>query len=149
MQRRESFKAWFFWRLGRAQPRKSERYGPKMTDKGNEMHILCPQMAPRQSLQTCMCVCVCVCVCMNVGQFAMWSRCRTRCFISGSSCTLRRQFLDWLSVPSSNLVVLNRHLRLPVFYSLQLPHRKALWLLLWVSLEQYVVFRVKRCSARI
>ncbi|KAF4097758.1 hypothetical protein G5714_021766 [Onychostoma macrolepis] len=37
MQRRESFKAWFFWQLGRAQPRKSERYGPKTTDKGPDM----------------------------------------------------------------------------------------------------------------
>jgi len=77
-----------------------------------------------------------ICKRMRVGHFAMWSRCRMCRFISGSSCTLRRQFLDSLSVPSSNLIMLNRHLRLPVFYSLQSPHRKTLSLLLWASLEQ-------------
>ncbi len=73
------------------------------------------QDGPKMSSKVHACVCV--------GQFAMWSRCRTRRFISGSSCTLRRKFLywlsDWLSVPSSNLVMLNWHLRLPVFYSQQ------------------------------
>lgn len=148
MQCWESFKHWLFWWLDRAQPWKSDCYRPKTTDKGNGF----PSEGTFGVLKWLLgriCKRVCVHVCMCVGHFAMWSRCRTCRFISGSSCTLRRQFLDWLSVPSSNLVMLNRHLRLPVFYSLQLPHRKTLSLLLYVSLEQYVIFWVKRCSARI
>lgn len=121
----------------------------KVTNLPLKVHSVSSNGSSVEYANMYVCVSVCVHVCMCVGHFAMWSRCRTCRFISGSSCTLRRQFLDWLSVPSSNLVMLNRHLRLPVFYSLQLPHRKALSLLLYVSLEQYVIFWVKRCSARI